>query len=127
MGQAHYREIFASRNLSVNSSWTATSDNAGADHFYYQMYQGYSNLWNGQKDKAFELFLSAAELVEGLIKNNHVAFLIYVLDLVVRHDGSGHEEPLMMILQHVADMARTVYESESAPIYLVAMYLKNSR
>lgn len=124
--QTHYRDIFTSRNLSVNSSWTATSDDADADQFYYQMYQGYSNLWNGQKEKAFELFFAASELVEGLIKDNHVAFLIYLLDLVIRHDGSGHEEPLLMILQHVADMARTVYGSESRPIYLIALYLKNA-
>jgi tetratricopeptide (TPR) repeat protein len=124
--QQHYRDIFQSRGLSVNSSWTATSDDADADQFYYRMYQGYSNLWNGQKEKAFELFFSASELVEGLIKDNHVAFLIYVLDLVIRHDGSEYEQPLMMILQHVADMARTVYGSESRPIYLVALHLKNA-
>jgi tetratricopeptide (TPR) repeat protein len=124
--QQHYRDIFATRGMSVNSSWTATSDDADADQFYYRMYQGYSNLWNGQKEKAFELFFAASDLVEGLIKDNHVAFLIYVLDLVIRHDGSGHEEPLMMILQHVADMARTVYGCESRPIYLVALYLKNA-
>lgn len=124
--QEHYRDIFTSRGMSVNSSWTATSDDADADQFYYRMYHGYSNLWNGQKEKAFELFFAASDLVEGLIKDNHVAFLIYVLDLVIRHDGSGHEEPLMMILQHVADMARTVYGSESRPIYLIALYLKNA-
>lgn len=124
--QQHYRDIFTSRGLSVNSSWTATSDDADADQFYYRMYQGYSHLWNGQKEKAFELFFAASGLVEDLIKDNHVAFLIYVLDLVIRHDGSGYEEPLMMILQHVADMARTVYGCESRPIYLVALYLKNA-
>lgn len=124
--QHHYRHIFTSRGLSVNTTWTATSDDDYADQFYYRMYQGYSNLWNGQKEKAFELFFAASELVEGLIKENHVAFLIYVLDLVIRHDGTGHEEPLMMILQHVADMARTVYGCESRPIYLIALYLKNA-
>ena len=125
--QTHYREIFNYRNMSVNStSWTATSDEADADRFYYSMYQGYSNLWNGQKEKAFEQFFAASELVEGLVKENHVAFLIYILDLVIRHDGSGYEDPLLMILQHTADMARTVYDSESKPIYLIALYLKNA-
>lgn len=65
-------------------------------------------------------------MIEGLIKDSHVAFLIYIFDLVVRHDGTGYEEPLLMILQHVADMARTVYDSETQPIYLIALWLKNA-
>jgi hypothetical protein len=125
--QAHYRNIFTSRNLSVNNTaWTATSDDADADRFYHSMYHGYSFLWNGQREEAFKNFFSASDLIEGLIKDNHVAFLIYVLDLVVRHDGTGYEEPLLMILQHVADMARTVYSNDSQPIYLIALWLKNA-
>jgi tetratricopeptide (TPR) repeat protein len=125
--QAHYRATFAARSLSIsNTAWTATSDDAEADRFYYSMYHGYSFLWNGQREKAFENFFTASDLIEGLIKDNHVAFLIYVFDLVVRHDGTGYEEPLLMILQHMADMAKTVYDSESQPIYLIALWLKNA-
>ena len=125
--QAHYRNIFASRNLSIsNTAWTATSDDAEADRFYYSMYHGYSFLWNGQREKAFENFFTASDLIEGLIKDHHVAFLIYIFDLVVRHDGTGYEEPLLMILQHMADMAKTVYNSENHPVYLVALWLKNA-
>ena len=125
--QAHYRNIFASRNLSVsNIAWTATSDDAEPDRFYYSMYHGYSFLWNGQKEKAFENFFMASDLIKGLIKDNHVAFLIYVFDLIIRHDGTGFEEPLLMILQHMADMARTVYGSEDQPIYLIALWLKQA-
>lgn len=123
----YYREIFATRGMSVNSPWTATSDDTDADRFYYQMYQGYSNLWNGQQDNAFGLFSAAAELIQGLVKDNHVAFLIYVLDLVIRYDGSGHERPLLGILQQIADMARTVYNSDSHPMYLIATYLKECK
>ena len=90
------------------------------------MYHGYSFLWNGQREDAFKNFFAASDLIEGLIKDNHVAFLIYIFDLVVRHDGTGYEEPLLMILQHVADMARTVFGSESQPIYLIALWLKNA-
>jgi tetratricopeptide (TPR) repeat protein len=90
------------------------------------MYHGYSFLWNGQKEKAFENFLAASDSIEGLIKDNHVAFLIYIFDLVVRHDGTGYEDPLLMILQHLADMAKTVYDSEDHPIYLIALWLKNA-
>ncbi|RMZ92742.1 hypothetical protein DV736_g40, partial [Chaetothyriales sp. CBS 134916] len=125
--QAHYRSIFASRNLSVNSSaWTATSDDADADKFYHSMYHGYSYLWSGQKEEAFKDFFTASELIEGLIKDNHVAFLIYILDLLIRHDGTGYEEPLLNILQHVSDKARTVFGTESQPIYLIALWLKNA-
>jgi tetratricopeptide (TPR) repeat protein len=125
--QSHYSDIFAARNLSVvNASWTATSDDDDADRFYYQMYQGYSHLWNGQEEQAFELFFAASALIEKLIRENHVAFLVYVLDLVIRHDGSDYEDPLKMILQHVADMALTVSGSETQPIYQVALYLKSA-
>ena len=125
--QAHYRNIFASRNLSIsNTAWTATSDDAEPDRFYCSMYHGYAFLWNGQKEKAFENFFTASDLIKPLIKDDHVAFLIYIFDLVVRHDGTGFEEPLLMILQHMADMAITLYDSESQPIYLIALWLKNA-
>ena len=125
--QGHYRSIFTSRNLSVNNTaWTATSDDADADRFYHSMYHGYSFLWSGQRDDAFKNFFAASDLIEGLIKDNHVAFLIYIFDLVIRHDGTGFEEPLLMILDHVADMARTVFGSDTQPIYLIATWLKNA-
>jgi hypothetical protein len=125
--QAHYRTIFASRNLSIsNTTWTATSDDAVADRFYFEMYHGYSFLWNGQREKAFENFFTASDLIESLIKDHHAAFVIYVLDLVIRHDGTGYEEPLLMILQHMADMAQAVYKSNTEPIFLIAFWLKNA-
>jgi hypothetical protein len=113
--QAHYRSIFASRNLSVsNTAWTATSDDAEADRFYYSMYHGYSFLWNGQKEKAFENFLAASDSIEGLIKDNHVAFLIYIFDLVVRHDGTGYEDPLAEECANVSRMASGVNPAQVA-------------
>ncbi|RMD41287.1 hypothetical protein DV735_g3813, partial [Chaetothyriales sp. CBS 134920] len=125
--QAHYRSIFMSRNMSVNdSAWTATSDDADADKFYHSMYHGYNYLWSGQREEASKCFLAASELIRGLIKDNHVAFLIYVLDLLIRHDGTGHEEPLLEMLQHVSDMAMAVFGTESQPIYLIALWLRNA-
>ena len=125
--QAHYRNIFAARSLSIsNTAWTATSDDAEADRFYYSMYHGYSFLWNEQKEQAFENFFTACDLIKGLIKDNHVAFLIYIFDLVVRHDGTGFEEPLLMVLDHIAEMAQTIYNSDSQPLYLIALWLKNA-
>jgi tetratricopeptide (TPR) repeat protein len=125
--QEHYRAIFTSRNLSIsNTAWTATSDDAEVDRFYVSMYHGYSFLWNGQREKAFENFFAASDMIQGLIKDRHVAFLIYILDLVIRHDGTGYEQPLMMILKHVADMAKTIYNSESEPIYLISTWLQDA-
>ena len=124
---SHYQDIFASRNLSVNTSpWTATSAETATDKFYYLMYHGYSFLWNGEKERAFEIFNEACAMIEGLIKDNHVAFLIYILDLTIRHAGTEYEGPLNMILQHLADFAKAVYGSESQPTYLIALWLKNA-
>lgn len=125
--QEHYRAIFTSRNLSIsNTAWTATSDDAEVDRFYVSMYHGYSFLWNGQREKAFENFFAASDMIQGLIKDKHVAFLIYIFDLVIRHDGTGYEGPLVMILKHVADMAKTIYNSESEPICLIASWLQEA-
>jgi tetratricopeptide (TPR) repeat protein len=90
------------------------------------MYHGYSFLWNGQRDRAFEDFYKAFALIEGLLKDDHVGFMIYILDLIIRHDGTGYEEPLLMLLQHLAEMAKTVFESEEHPIYLVATYMHHT-
>jgi tetratricopeptide (TPR) repeat protein len=119
----HYSNLFRARNLSIRNTtgtWTATSDDALADRFYYSMYHGYSFLWNGQRDRAFDNFYKGFALIEGLLKDDHVGFMIYIFDLIIRHDGTGFEEPLLMLLQHLADMARTVFETEEHPIYIVA-------
>lgn len=129
--QKHYMSLFDTRNLSIRNttgsgSWTATSDDAVADRFYYSMYHGYSFLWNGQRDRAFDNFYKAFALIEGLLKDDHVGFMIYIFDLIIRHDGTGYEEPLLMLLQHLAEMSKTVFQSEEHPIFLVANYLRNS-
>lgn len=124
--QSHYMTLFTARNLSIRNttgSWTATSDDALADRFYYSMYHGYSFLWNGQREKAFDNFYKAFALIEGLLKDDHVGFMIYIFDLIIRHDGTGYEEPLLMLLRHLADMAKTVFESEDHPILLVTNYM----
>lgn len=126
--QSHYKSLFESRNLSVSdATWTTTSDDTAADKFYYSMYHGYSFLWNGQRDKAFDNFYQASSLIEGLLKDNHVGFLVYVFDLIIRHDGTGFEDPLMMILDHLAEMAKTVFKSVSHPIYLIAVWMKETK
>lgn len=127
--QQHYMRLFETRNVSVSNTtgtWTATSDDAVADRFYYSMYHGYSFLWNEQKEAAFENFYKAFALVEGLLKDDHVGFMIYILDLIIRHDGTGYEEPLLMLLQHLADLAKAVFESDQHPIYLVAKYMSEA-
>ncbi|KIV86504.1 hypothetical protein PV11_02114 [Exophiala sideris] len=127
--QTHYMNLFDTRNLSIRNttgSWTATSDDAVADRFYYSMYHGYSFLWNGQRDRAFDNFYKAFALIEGLLKDDHVGFMIYIFDLIIRHDGTGYEEPLLMLLQHLAEMSKTVFQSEEHPIFLVANYLRNA-
>ncbi|KAJ9604686.1 hypothetical protein H2200_010800 [Cladophialophora chaetospira] len=127
--QNHYMNLFTARNLSIRNTtgtWTATSDDALADRFYYSMYHGYSFLWNGQRDRAFDNFYKGFALIEGLLKDDHVGFMIYIFDLIIRHDGTGYEEPLLMLLQHLADMAKTVFESEEHPIYVVAMSMHNA-
>jgi hypothetical protein len=80
--QSHYMRLFEARNVSISNttgSWTAMSDDAVADRFYYLMYHGYSFLWNGERDKAFDNFYKAFALIEGLLKDDHVRFLIYIL------------------------------------------------
>lgn len=129
--QKHFMNLFTSRNLSIRNTtgtWTATSDDALADRFYYSMYHGYSFLWNGQRDRAFDNFYKGFALIEGLLKDDHVGFMIYIFDLIIRHDGTGYEEPLLMLLQHLADMAKAVFESESEehPIYLVATIMHSA-
>ncbi|KIW12880.1 hypothetical protein PV08_08067 [Exophiala spinifera] len=127
--QKHYMNLFTARNLSIGNTtgtWTATSDDALADRFYYSMYHGYSFLWNGQRDRAFDNFYKAFALVEGLLKDDHVGFMIYIFDLIIRHDGTGYEEPLLMLLQHLADLAKATPESEEHPIYLIANYMYHS-
>ncbi|KEF54550.1 uncharacterized protein A1O9_08992 [Exophiala aquamarina CBS 119918] len=127
--KSHYIRLFEARNLSVGNTtgtWTATSDDAVADRFYYSMYHGYSFLWNGQRDKAFDNFYKAFALIEGLLKDDHVGFMIYIFDLIIRHDGTGYEEPLLMLLQHLGDLAKAVSESDQHPIYLVANYMSQA-
>ncbi|EXJ92267.1 hypothetical protein A1O3_00817 [Capronia epimyces CBS 606.96] len=127
--QSHYMTLFSARNMSIQNTtgtWTATSDDALADRFYYSMYHGYSFLWNGQEKRAFESFYKAFALIEGLLKEDQVGFMIYVFDLIIRHDDTGYEEPLLMLLRHLADMAKAVFESTEHPIYLVANYLNHA-
>ena len=121
--QQHYREIFARRGISVNSPWTTTSDDADADKFYISMYSGYSSLWNGQRAEADAQFRCAASLVPGLVKDKHVAFLITVLDLIIRYSDIGQEQPLLEILRLIAETAREFYGSNTDPTFLVNMYL----
>ncbi|KAK5400946.1 hypothetical protein LTR06_011068 [Exophiala xenobiotica] len=127
--QKHYMNLFTARNLSIRNTtgtWTATSDDALADRFYYSMYHGYSFLWNGQRDRAFDNFYKAFALVEGLLKNDHVGFIIYIFDLIIRYDGTGYEEPLLMLLRHLADMAKAVFDSEDHPIVLIVSYMNHT-
>jgi hypothetical protein len=127
--QNHYMTLFAARNLSISNTtgtWTATSDDAVAGRFYYSMYYGYSFLWDGQRDRAFGNFYKAYALIEDLLKDDHVGFMIYIFDLIIRHDSTGYEEPLFTLLEHLAHMAKAVFESEEHPIYLVANYMSHS-
>lgn len=127
-GQAsqHYQEIFHKREIrfaNSNDSWTATSDESLSDQFYYLMYHGYSFLWNGQRTTAFEKFEQAFGMIEQLLRDRHVGFLIYIFDLVIRHDGTGYEEPLQLLLQHLTSCSEVVYRSTTNPIYLIASWL----
>jgi tetratricopeptide (TPR) repeat protein len=127
--QSHYMRLFEARNVSISNttgSWTATSDDAVADRFSYLMYHGYSFLWNGERDKAIDNFYKAFALIEALLKDDHLGFMIYIFDLIVRHDGTGYEEPLLMLLQHLGDLAKAVFESDRHPIYLVANYMSHA-
>ncbi|KAL2413190.1 hypothetical protein ABEF95_004114 [Exophiala dermatitidis] len=128
--QKHYIGLFSRRNLTIQyttGTWTATSDDALADRFYYSMYHGYSFLWNGQKKRAFDNFYKAFALIESLLKEDQVGFMIYVFDLIIRHDGTGYEQPLLMLLQQLGDMAKTVFGSEDHPVTLIANYLQHAR
>lgn len=127
-GQAslHYQEIFHKREIrfaNSNDPWTATSDESLSDQFYYLMYNGYSFLWNGQRTTAFEKFDAAFQMIEKLLRESHVGFLIYIFDLVIRHDGTGYEEPLQLLLQHLTSWSEVVYRSTTNPIYLIASWL----
>lgn len=127
-GQAsqHYQDIFHKREIrfaNSNDPWTATSDESMSDQFYYLMYNGYSFLWNGQRSTAFEKFNQAFGMIEQLLREGHVGFLIYVFDLVIRHDGTGFEEPLQLLLQHLTSCSEVVYRSTTNPIYLISSWL----
>ena len=119
----HFSNVFAARKLSVNSStWTATSGDAMADRFYIEMYHGYSSLWNGENEVAFEKFDQAFSLIQDLLTDQHVGFLVYIYDLIIRYEASGQQVLLLKLLQYLADMARTVY-SENHPIRLIALWM----
>lgn len=123
--KAFYTQLLVSRDLSViNTSWSATSEDELADLFYYSMYQGYGFLWNSQLDKAYEDFHKAFALIPQLLQNNHVGFLIYILDLLIRHDRNGHEEPLLQLLQQVSDHAGRIF-GNNHPMYLITTWLRH--
>jgi tetratricopeptide (TPR) repeat protein len=119
----HFSNIFAARKLAVNSStWSTTSDDAIADQFYFKMYQGYSSLWNGENDVAFEKIDQAFSLIQDLLTDQHVGFLIYIYDFVIRYEVSGQQVLLVRLLQYLAEMARTIF-SETHPVRLIAMWM----
>ena len=119
----HFSSIFTSRNLSVNSStWSATSDDGLSDQFYFEMYHGYSYLYDGQSDVAFQNFDQAFGLIRNLLAEQHVGFLIYIYDLVIRYEGSGQQVLLLRLLQFLSEMARTVF-SENHPIQLISSWM----
>lgn len=119
----HFSNIFATRKLSINGSqWSATSEDGMSDRFYFGMYHGYSSLWNGDNDIAFNRFNQAFDLIEDLLRDQHVGFLIYVYDLVIRYEISGQHVLLHRLLQYLADMAKTVF-SENHPIRLIAIWM----
>lgn len=126
--QIHYRELFATRDEKLNSAetaWSVTSDSA-SDHFYYLMYQGYSYLWNDQKRAAFENFQKAFDMIERLLLEGHSGFLIYIFDLIIRHDGTGYEEPLLLMLQQLTQLSEIVFDNKTNPIYLISSWLLNA-
>lgn len=127
--QAHYRDIFEKRKINLSNAgdpWTSTSDESLSDQFYYLMYHGYSYLWNDQRRTAFENFDAAFGMVEQLLRESHVGFLIYIFDLVIRHDGTGYEEPLLLLLQQLTQLNELVFRNTSNPIYLIASWLLNA-
>ncbi|KAK5549690.1 hypothetical protein LTR46_011909 [Exophiala xenobiotica] len=129
--QKHYMHLFTARNLSIRHTTGAahtglTSDDAPADRFYYSMYRGYSFLWKNQRARAFDLFDEAFALVEGLLKADHVGFVIKIFDLITRYDGTGYREPLLMLLEHLGNMVKAIFESEEHPIFLIANYMSQA-
>lgn len=125
----HYGDLFYKReiNLANQGPWSATSDDSLADQFYYLMYHGFSYLWNSQRQSALDNFREAFSMISQLLRDDHVGFLIYIFDLVIRHDGTGYEEALITLLQQVAEMAELVFKRRDHPIYLVASWLLNTR
>lgn len=123
----YYKGVFAERNVSAdNSMWTATSDDKLSDKFYYDMYHGYSFLWNKQNDLAFNSFNQAFSQIEHLLRDHHVAFLMYIYDLIIRYEGNGQESPLLRLLDYLANMALTVFKAENHPIRLIALWMKQA-
>lgn len=123
----YYQGVFAERNVSADSStWTATSDDSLSDKFYYDMYHGFSFLWNKQNDLAFDSFEQAFSQIEHLLRDHHVAFLMYIYDLIIRYDGTGQEDPLLRLLDYVANMALRIFKSENNPIRLIALWMKQA-
>lgn len=123
----YYKSVFASRKVSAdNSTWTATSDDSLADKFYICMYQGYSDLWNNQHQRGFLSFDKAFDQIEQLLRDHHVGFLMYIYDLIIRYEGTGQEDPMLKLLDFLANMALTVFESETHPIRLIAKWLKEA-
>lgn len=127
--QLHYRELFHRREISLTNSsgdWSSTSDESLSDQFYYLMYHGYSYLWNNQRRSAFENFQKASSMIGQLLREGHVSFLIYIFDLVIRHDGTGYEEPLLLLLQQLTELSEVVWQNTTNPIYLIASWLLNA-
>lgn len=127
--QIHYRDILTKREINLinpNRPWTVTSAASLSDQFYYLMYHGYSYLWNDQRRTAFEHFHKAFGMIDQLLKESHVGFLIYIFDLVIRHDGTGYEEPLLMLLQQLTQLSEVVFQNKTNPIYLIASWLLNA-
>jgi tetratricopeptide (TPR) repeat protein len=123
----YYKDVFAERNVSAdNSTWTATSDDNLSDKFYYDMYHGFSFLWNNEHDQAFHSFDQAFSQIEHLLRGHHCAFLMYVYDLLIRYEGNRQEDPLLRLLDHLANMALTVFKSEEHPIRLIALWMKQA-
>ena len=119
----HFKHIFSSRQLCVtSSSWSATSDDGLSDRFYIEMYHGYSSLWNGQNDIAFQQFDQAFGLIRKLVTEEHVPFLIYVYDLVIRYEESGKQVILLKLLHYLSEMARTTC-SENHPLRWIATWM----
>lgn len=124
--QTYYRDILTQRDISLTSSsntWSATSDESLSDQFYYLMYHGYSYLWNRQRTAAFENFDKAFGMIDQLLREGHVSFLLYIFDLVIRHDGTEYREPLLLLLQHLTSCSELVWRNTTNPVYLIAQWL----